>query len=398
MIWDVFCRVIDNFGDIGVCWRLAGDLSQRGHEVRLWVDEAAALRWMAPQVKWQVSSTLGIETGQGQAGVTVLRWQDAERPVAQWPQLNAGDVVIEAFGCDPPDAFIERMQHRAAQGRPMPWLNLEYLSAQDYVERSHGLVSPVWSGVGVGLSKRFFYPGFTPRTGGLLREPNLIARRQSDTADPKQRQAILATLGVVIQPEDLVVLVFCYASAPVIALLDRLAQSPRPVHVLLTPGAATQLGRVWQQQQQQQQQQLQPARRTPSAMTIHELPALPQPVFDQLLWCSDLNFVRGEDSAVRALWAARPHIWQIYEQDDGVHADKLDAFMNRWMRDWPTTLRSDVTAWWRAWNKLAPMPDSLPSWEDQDAPWRLASEAARADLLEQQDLVTQLINFVTSSG
>jgi hypothetical protein len=21
--WDIFCRVIDNFGDIGVCWRLA---------------------------------------------------------------------------------------------------------------------------------------------------------------------------------------------------------------------------------------------------------------------------------------------------------------------------------------------------------------------------------------
>ncbi|MEO7887531.1 MAG: elongation factor P maturation arginine rhamnosyltransferase EarP, partial [Polaromonas sp.] len=41
--WDIFCKVIDNFGDIGVCWRLAADLASRGHKVRLWVDDASAL-------------------------------------------------------------------------------------------------------------------------------------------------------------------------------------------------------------------------------------------------------------------------------------------------------------------------------------------------------------------
>ena len=48
MLWDIFCKVIDNHGDIGVCWRLATQLAARGHEVRLWVDDAAALDWMAP--------------------------------------------------------------------------------------------------------------------------------------------------------------------------------------------------------------------------------------------------------------------------------------------------------------------------------------------------------------
>ena len=48
MLWDLFCRVIDNFGDIGVCWRLAADLAARGETVRLWVDDPAPLRWMAP--------------------------------------------------------------------------------------------------------------------------------------------------------------------------------------------------------------------------------------------------------------------------------------------------------------------------------------------------------------
>src|SRR6185437_16306635 len=110
MLWDVFCRVIDNFGDIGVCWRLAADLGQRGHQVRLWVDDASALAWMAPQVQWLVSAETGLVTGQGQARVEVCRWQDAELDNHALPDLKAGDVVVEAFGCDPPDAFIERMQ------------------------------------------------------------------------------------------------------------------------------------------------------------------------------------------------------------------------------------------------------------------------------------------------
>ena len=49
MKWDLFCRVVDNFGDVGVCWRLAADLAQRGEQVRLWIDDASALTWMALQ-------------------------------------------------------------------------------------------------------------------------------------------------------------------------------------------------------------------------------------------------------------------------------------------------------------------------------------------------------------
>jgi uncharacterized repeat protein (TIGR03837 family) len=363
MQWDVFCRVIDNFGDIGVCWRLAVDLSERGHQVRLWVDDASALRWMAPQLRWQPAEPgCGqVVVGLGQPGVQVWHWADAERDLPDLPMLEPGDVVIEAFGCNPPDAFIERMQGRARRAEAPCWINLEYLSAEDYVERSHGLVSPIWSGAGAGLKKHFFFPGFTPRTGGLLREPDLILRRTRETSQPSQRQAILASVGVGIALQDHVLLVFCYDSAPLGALLDRLAAAPQAeprTHVLLTPGAATRLGRAW----------LQRALPTPTAqsrrgaLVLHELPALPQPVFDQLLWCSDLNLVRGEDTAVRALWAARPHIWHIYEQDDGVHASKLKAFMARWMRHWPAALREEVSAWWWAWNNLGPMPDRLPAW------------------------------------
>ena len=76
MRWDVFCRVIDNLGDVGVCWRLARDLAARGDTVRLWIDDASALAWMAPG---------------GATGVEVGAFDAAGDP---------GEVVVEAFGCD----------------------------------------------------------------------------------------------------------------------------------------------------------------------------------------------------------------------------------------------------------------------------------------------------------
>ena len=118
--WDLFCRVIDNHGDLGVCWRLAADLAERGHSIRLWVDDASALAWMAPA---------------GHTGVTVHHWP---QPWHDDPAQTPGDVVVEAFGCELPDAFVARM---ARHSRAPVWLNLEYLSAEDYVERSHGLPS-----------------------------------------------------------------------------------------------------------------------------------------------------------------------------------------------------------------------------------------------------------------
>ncbi len=402
MLWDVFCRVIDNFGDIGVCWRLARDLGQRGHAVRLWIDDPGALAWMAPEVHWApceaseanapyLQGLNGLSLGRGQAGVTVLRWSEAEQHLSMNAGLQAGDVVIEAFGCNPPDTFVARM-HRPT---PPAWVNLEYLSAEAYVERCHGLPSPVGSGPGKGLVKRFFYPGFTQATGGLLREPGVLDAALEATSHRAQRTDWLRALGLNVPADAPLVCVFCYASAPVGALLTHLQSigksrdsDQHPIQVLLTPGHAQHLAEQWLAQQGC----------APEGVRLHALPALPQPAFDRLLWTCDLNLVRGEDSAVRALWAGKPHVWQIYEQDDGVHADKLNAFMDRWMVDWPAPLRESVIAWWRGWNGLAPLPESLPEWRGEASPWALSSQASRSKLTLQADLASQLIQFVTTSG
>ena len=143
--WDIFCKVIDNFGDIGVCWRLAADLAARGQRVRLWVDDASALTWMAPG---------------GCDGVKVLPWTDSLDVTCL--DTMPCDVLIEAFGCDVAPEFIAacaRIHCSKGQkdhSKPL-WINLEYLSAEPYVARNHGLTSLVSSGPTTGWNKVFFY-------------------------------------------------------------------------------------------------------------------------------------------------------------------------------------------------------------------------------------------------
>jgi uncharacterized repeat protein (TIGR03837 family) len=344
MRWDLFGRVIDNFGDVGVCWRLAADLAARGESVRLWLDDRSALRWLAPD---------------GATGVAVYGWDEA---AAAAP----GDVVVEAFGCDPPPDFVARMARRSVA--PL-WINLEYLSAEAYVRRSHGLPSPQLGGPGQGLSKWFFYPGFTQGSGGLIREPGLMAERIAFDA-----RAWLLARGLAPRPGERVASLFCYDTAPVPSLLQSLAHEP--TLLLVTPGAALQA--------------MHHGRSGPATLRCLELPWLRQTDYDRLLWACDLNFVRGEDSFVRAQWAGAPFVWQIYPQHDMAHAGKLDAFLQLFLAGAASPLCAELRALWRAWNALEPWPGRLPRRD----PWQIQCVRWRERLLEQPDLVTRLLGFV----
>jgi uncharacterized repeat protein (TIGR03837 family) len=351
--WDLWCRVIDNHGDLGVCWRLACTLAaQHGLQVRLFCDDPRALAWMAPA---------------GAPGVQLLPWPEDGAAVPA-----AGSVVIEAFGCDPPAPVVAAMSARA---QPPVWLNLEYLSAETYVERSHALPSPQPGG----LTKWFFYPGFTPRTGGLLREAGLLAARDQFDGD-----AWLAARGWARRPGERVFSLFCYPQAPLAALLPQLAA--QPTLLLATPGPA-----------QQGLAQAGMAGAWPAGVRSIALPWLPQPDYDRLLWACDANFVRGEDSLVRGLWAGAPLVWQLYAQHDQAHAAKLQAWLDRLQP--PASVRAFL---W-AWNGLAaatPLPPlhTLPAWPSGPdwAAWQAACQRWRAELRVQPPLDVQLLAFVAA--
>jgi len=358
LTWDVFCHVVDNLGDIGVCWRLCADLAARGQTVRLWIDEPGALHWMAP----------GALQGHTN-GVRVLHWTEPLAPDLL-PALASADVWIETFGCRPPP---EVQAHRAAAiaaGGTLPvWINLEYLSAEAYVERSHRLPSRVSSGPLRGVGQWFFYPGFTPATGGLLRETDLAARQAAfDTA------AWLAALGVA-QTHQSRASLFCYEPTALPALLQQAGQDTAS-DWLVTTGRANDAVNAAQAQGLDT-----------GHLALHRLPHLTQRDYDHLLWACDLNFVRGEDSLVRALWAGKPLVWHIYPQHDNAHHAKLDAFLD-WLQA-PASLR----AFHRTWNGDTPTHNVWPGWAVVDS-WRPCVLAARERLLAQPDLTSELLQFV----
>ncbi|MDD2879225.1 MAG: elongation factor P maturation arginine rhamnosyltransferase EarP [Rhodoferax sp.] len=366
--WDIFCQVIDNFGDIGVCWRLACNLAQRGQIVRLWVDDASALAWMAPD---------------GAPRVEVRAWTTP----LDLAGIVPGDVMIEAFGCRIAPEFIAiYASNIRARGQKSIWINLEYLSAEDFSARCHGLPSPVMFGPGEGLAKHFFYPGFTKDTGGLLREPNLlVSRAQFD------RDAWLAGLGVEWRGERLVSL-FCYEPAGLGDLLDTLAHDTQPTRLLVTHGRASEAVR----EEISRKMSLKPLWSKREKLLISYLPQLTQTEFDHLLWACDLNFVRGEDSLVRALWAGKPFVWQIYPQDDGAHGPKLDAFLT-WLQAPPSLRRAhDI---WNGLNTSAAADPQRPWLTPQNlADWQAAVELARQTLLGQDDLAQALITFALKTN
>lgn len=353
MLWNVFCKVIDNHGDIGVCWRLGADLASRAEQVRLWIDDASALRWMAPP---------------GHCGIEVRRWDDD----TCFSSDDVGDVLIEAFSCEIPSDFIALHGHAGVAKRI--WINLQYLSAEAASGRNHGLASPVPGAVAAGLDKYFFYPGFQADTGGLLRESGLAGRQRAFNA-----AQWLQGFGIERGAARLISL-FCYEPSALPGLLTDLALRPDPTRLLVTAGRATAAvhaaigdlngcNPAWNQHQ---------------ALKLTYLPLLSQSEFDHLLWSCDVNFVRGEDSLVRALWAGRPVVWHIYRQNHDAHHAKLQAWLD-WLQA-PPSLR----AFHDAWNARTDAP--LPALDE--AHWAPCFEAMRTQLLQQTDLCTRLLNFI----
>ena len=376
--WDIFCKVIDNFGDIGVCWRLAADLAARGQQVRLWVDDASPLAWMAPG---------------GCAGVQVLPWVDSLD--VSCLSSTPCDVLIEAFGCEAaPDFIASCARIYSASGhkstlKPL-WINLEYLSAEPYVERNHGLMNLASSGPAVGWQKVFYYPGFTPKTGGLLREPELLQRQAAFN-----KATWLQQHDIDWQAENSEVLVslFCYEPAALSQLLNEWAQNGingKSVRLLVAAGRATDAVKALKPirplnpSKNTHQIGLKPNQYGRDQLLIAYLPLLSQTDYDHLLWASDINFVRGEDSLVRAIWAGKPFVWQLYPQTNDAHGPKLDAFLDKLAA--PAILQT----FHRVWNGLA--DQSLPLLTDLNA-WGQAATSYRAGLIAQPDLSSNLIEY-----
>lgn len=343
---DLFCRVIDNYGDIGVCWRLARQLvAEHGCTVRLIVDDLASFRVIAPEVRAELPR-------QHSLGVNILAWHEAA-------SLKPAPVVIEAFACDPPAAYVEAMAAHAGAGEPPVWINLEYLSAEAWIDNVHGLPSQHQR---LPLTKYFFCPGFTETSGGLIREQSVgAASRQleSQSGAPAQHDA----------NQHPRMLAFTYPHAPVRAFVQGFADAGKlPTVAVAAP--LVDADPAWQ-----------------AASPV------PQTGFDDLLAQFDVLIVRGEDSFMRAQWAAKPFLWHIYPTDDDAHLTKLDAWLDRYCVGLEPRVDAAYRAASRAFNQREAAPEPYAALAA--ALPQLASHAAhwRDSLMQQTDLATRLLRF-----
>ena len=337
--WDLFCRVVDNFGDIGVCWRLARILAgEHGISLRLIVDR--------PEIFVKISGdNIKSKKSKCYNEISVVQWHDSLRPSTDTV------VVVEAFACDPPQQYVEAM---ANLPRCPLWINLEYLSAEAWVADCHGLVSrhPRF-----GLDKRLMIPGFDAASAGLQREASLYFERRRFLSDAAARGAMWRALG--LPPPvagELRASLFGYENAAVPALLNALSRQPRPITVLVPEGrsVADLAARLNA-----------PLRRTGDAwrrgsLGLRVVPFTDQNAYDRLLWACDLNMVRGEDSLVRALWSGGAMLWQAYPQSDDAHHAKVEAVLGRLLPWVDQAAAGEVGALWLLWNGI---PGPPPDWQ-----------------------------------
>jgi uncharacterized repeat protein (TIGR03837 family) len=327
--WDIFCRVVDNFGDAGVCWRLARQLAlEQGGQVRLWIDDLESLQRLHPDVA-RVERQI-VEA------VNVRHWRGG------MPDAPPGDFVIDAFGCGLPDAYVASMATKA--GRAPLWIVLEYLTAEPWAREHHGMPSPHPR---LPLERYFFFPGFVQGTGGLLRERDLFARRDAFTVS--KRDAFWHSVGHISPPADATtVSMFSYESAPLAELFRCWESGSQKVVAAIPEGSLLPLvltyfgasaippGRVLRR----------------GALEARIVPFVPQAHYDELLWSCDCNFVRGEDSFVRAQWAARPFVWHIYPQQDRAHWRKLEAFLDLYCPPLSAAAGHSVKQLMQFWNQI----------------------------------------------
>lgn len=381
----LFVRVIDNYGDIGVTWRMAREMSQRlNMRVSIWVDDWHAFFQLLPEQPIYNDLPIYID------GVKVHHWHDM---ASIEDMVHDPDVVIEMFGCQIPDWVVRKMLAQHIQ--KTIWLNWEYLTAEQWAVEYHGMYSLQPNG----LKKYFWFMGFDEKSGGLLREQNYPIRRKSFLSDIQQQENFRQQYQLPERKESCQVgLIFSYHSKHWHDWLLMLQHSGQTISLWLAGSQI--IESLWQ------------AGILPQTELVNigdcfylgniqlfRLPFVPQSEFDYLLWSVDWAVVRGEDSFVRAQLAGIPFFWHIYPQDDQAHHVKLQAFwqeigyfeQNAELQQYHQLLSDDLNdicvltpserqnAWQQLWRHSR--------WQDCAARWSMKLE-------QQTDALERLAIFI----
>ncbi len=227
-------------------------------------------------------------------------------------------MIFEAFGCEIPDFIMKKAYYQSKI-----LINLEYLSAEEWVEGYHLKESLLPEG---NLKKYFYMPGFTEKTGGVIINSNTIINSIKSKED---RVLIINNLLSSFAPKliynnnTILGSIFTYLRN--FKTLVESAVNINKEFIFFIFGSKSNDG-MMQTLKDMDYKTIDVNRILYKNIHIIFIPFLSQQQYDSLLYCTDFNIVRGEDSLVRAILAEKPFIWNAYLQDNKYQKVKVDAF------------------------------------------------------------------------
>jgi uncharacterized repeat protein (TIGR03837 family) len=287
---DIFCDVVDNFGDAGVCFRLARSLKSEdpGLEIRVFTNDLSAFSAMSREIDHEKKI-------QKVRDINLLSYDVITEGYLKNYQIPP--LVIEAFACHIPELYYTK-----ALDSDCVIINLDHLSAEKWIEGVHLKESLT----GRKAKKYFFMPGFNQNSGGLI-----LDRRLSDEEAVLKRSEFIKLFG--FTDPGLLATVFTYEH-DFESLISDIKDSGRKVNMA-----------VFGEKSRNSIEPLMNLQDHNLKIVLSEF--LGQDDYTDLLKVSDLNIVRGEDSWARACLSGKPFIWHAYNQEDNYQLVKIKAFL-----------------------------------------------------------------------
>ena len=281
---DIFCQVIDNYGDVGVAYRLAREFKR--------VYPNKKLRFVINQIE-------ELNLIRKSEDIEIILYKDISKIE------NSADLIIESFGCEIPKEYMDK-----ALKNVKLIINLEYFSAEKWVDDFHLQESFL----GGNLKKYFFIPGLSEKSGGILLDNEFLERKKKVEAN---KEYYLEKFGIK-EKYDLIGSVFSYEKG-FDSLIEELKKLDKKI-ILLILSEKTQKNFIKYFDNGNNYDKIK----------FVKLPFFTYDKYEELLALCDFNLVRGEDSFVRALLLGKPFLWHIYPQDENTHIEKLESFLEKY--------------------------------------------------------------------
>ena len=281
---DIFCEVIDNYGDVGVAYRLARELK------RIYPNK---------ELRFIINQTEELNLIKKNDDIIVIDYKDVDK--IEQP----ADLVIETFACNIPEIYMDK-----ALKSSKLMINLEYFSSEDWVDDFHLQESFL----GGNLKKYFFIPGLSEKSGGIILDKEFLDRKNKVQ---ENREYYLKQFNI-DEKYDLIISVFSYEKN-FDNFLKTLQKLDKKVLLLLL-SEKTQKNFIKYFDNNDYYDKIKAVK----------LPFFTYDKYEKLLALCDINLVRGEDSFVRALLLAKPFLWHIYPQDENAHIIKLESFLEKY--------------------------------------------------------------------